>query len=425
MHDLRAIRDNPEAFDAGLRRRGLPARAQEVLALDRAWREVETIVQKAQAERNLLAKTIGAAKKSEVDATDLIRESNRLKEIETKGTEESVQRRVAIEILLASLPNLPAEDVPEGPDETANQLIRTVGRPPQFNFAPLAHEVIGDKLGMMDFARAAKLSGSRFVVLKSGLARLERALAQFMLDLHTREFGYTEIAPPMLVREETAYGTGNLPKAAEDMFQTTNGMWLIPTAEMPLTNLVAGDILDEKDLPLRFTAWTPCFRSEAGAAGKDTRGMIRVHQFQKVELVSIAKPEDSAAEHERMTSCAEEVLKQLGLAYRVMLLCSGDMGFAAQKTYDIEVWLPGQNTYREISSCSNCGAFQARRMNARYRPGGEKGTRPVHTLNGSALAVGRTMIAILENYQSHNGTVTIPPVLQPYMGGLEVIEPNG
>jgi seryl-tRNA synthetase len=257
------------------------------------------------------------------------------------------------------------------------------------------------------------------------LARLERALAQFMLDLHTREFGYTEIAPPMLVREETAYGTGNLPKAAEDMFQTTNGMWLIPTAEMPLTNLVAGDILDEKDLPLRFTAWTPCFRSEAGAAGKDTRGMIRVHQFQKVELVSIAKPEDSAAEHERMTSCAEEVLKQLGLAYRVMLLCSGDMGFAAQKTYDIEVWLPGQNTYREISSCSNCGAFQARRMNARYRPGGEKGTRPVHTLNGSALAVGRTMIAILENYQSHNGTVTIPPVLQPYMGGLEVIEPNG
>jgi seryl-tRNA synthetase len=285
--------------------------------------------------------------------------------------------------------------------------------------------VIGDKLGMMDFARTAKLSGSRFVVLKSGLARLERALAQFMLDLHTREFGYTEIAPPMLVREETAYGTGNLPKAAEDMFQTTNGMWLIPTAEMPLTNLVAGDILDEKDLPLRFTAWTPCFRSEAGAAGKDTRGMIRVHQFQKVELVSIAKPEDSAAEHERMTSCAEEVLKQLGLAYRVMLLCSGDMGFAAQKTYDIEVWLPGQNTYREISSCSNCGAFQARRMNARYRPGGEKGTRPVHTLNGSALAVGRTMIAILENYQSHNGTVTIPPVLQPYMGGLEVIEPNG
>jgi seryl-tRNA synthetase len=285
--------------------------------------------------------------------------------------------------------------------------------------------VIGEKLGMMDFARAAKLPGSRFVVLKSGLARLERALAQFMLDLHTSEFGYTEIAPPYLVREETAYGTGNLPKAAEDMFQTTNGMWLIPTAEMPLTNLVAGDILDEKDLPLRFTAWTPSFRSEAGAAGRDTRGMIRVHQFNKVELVSITKPQDSDAEHERMTACAEEVLKRLGLAYRVMLLSSGDMGFAAQKTYDIEVWLPQQGRYREISSCSNCGAFQARRMNARYRPAGEKGTRPVHTLNGSGLAVGRTMIAILENYQSHNGTVTIPPALQPYMGGLEVIEPNG
>ncbi len=326
------------------------------------------------------------------------------------------------------MPNLPADDVPEGADETANVLQRTVGQPPQFNFPPLAHEVIGEKLGMMDFARAAKLSGSRFVVLKSGLARLERALAQFMLDLHTGENGYTEIAPPYLVREETAYGTGNLPKAAEDMFQTTaasGGMWLIPTAEMPLTNLVAGEILDEKILPLRFTAWTPCFRSEAGAAGRDTRGMIRVHQFPKVELVSITKPEESVAEHERMTACAEEVLKRLGLAYRVMLLSSGDMGFAAQKTYDIEVWLPGQSAYREISSCSNCGAFQARRMGARYRPAGGKGTQPVHTLNGSGLAVGRTMIAILENYQQHDGTVTIPPVLRPYMGGMEVIAPDG
>ena len=425
MHDLRAIRDNPEAFDRGLAARGLPARAEEVLAFDRAWRDAETNVQDAQAARNQLSRDIGAAKKQGIDPTTIAKMIEGSRKLEADEVAKANEARKKIDELLAALPNLPAEDVPEGLDETANQLLRTVGRPPQFNFAPLAHEVIGDKLGMMDFARAAKLSGSRFVVLKSGLARLERALAQFMLDLHTREFGYTEIAPPMLVREETAYGTGNLPKAAEDMFQTTNGMWLIPTAEMPLTNLVAGDILDEKDLPLRFTAWTPCFRSEAGAAGKDTRGMIRVHQFQKVELVSIAKPEDSAAEHERMTSCAEEVLKQLGLAYRVMLLCSGDMGFAAQKTYDIEVWLPGQNTYREISSCSNCGAFQARRMNARYRPGGEKGTRPVHTLNGSALAVGRTMIAILENYQSHNGTVTIPPVLQPYMGGLEVIEPNG
>ncbi|HXO00669.1 MAG TPA: serine--tRNA ligase, partial [Stellaceae bacterium] len=328
--------------------------------------------------------------------------------------------------LLASLPNLPAEDVPEGPDETANVFLRIVGQPPQFNFAPLAHEVIGEKLGMMDFARAAKLSGARFVVLRGALARLERALAQFMLDWHTSDWGgYTEVAPPLLVREETAYGTGNLPKSAEDMFQTTNGMWLIPTAEMPLTNLVAGDILDEKDLPLRFTAWTPCFRSEAGAAGRDTRGMIRVHQFNKVELVSVTRPEDSAAEHERMTERAEKILQELGLAYRVMLLSSGDMGFAAQKTYDIEVWLPGQNAYREISSCSNCGPFQARRMNARYRPVGEKGTRPVHTLNGSGLAVGRTMIAILENYQRHDGTVTIPPALQPYMGGHQVIEPHG
>jgi seryl-tRNA synthetase len=278
---------------------------------------------------------------------------------------------------------------------------------------------------MMDFAAAAKLSGSRFVVLKGALARLERALAQFMLDLHTLEFGYTEIAPPYLVRDETAFGTGNLPKAAEDMFRTTDGMWLIPTAEMPLTNLVAGEILDETVLPLRFTAWTACFRSEAGAAGRDTRGMIRQHQFPKVELVSIARPEDSEAEHERMTACAEEVLKRLGLAYRVMLLSAGDMGFAARKTYDIEVWLPGQNAYREISSCSNCGPFQALRMKARVRPPGGKGTRPVHTLNGSGLAVGRTMIAVLENYQRADGTVAVPEALQAYMAGQKVIAPNG
>jgi seryl-tRNA synthetase len=428
MHDLRAIRDNPEAFDAGLNKRGLPARADEVLALDRAWRAAETKAQEAQATGNRLAREIGMAKKAGGDTAELMRQSAENKTAEANFVREAVEARKQIDELLATLPNLPADDVPEGPDETANVLQRTVGRPPQFNFAPLPHEAIGEKLGMMDFVRAAKLSGSRFVVLKGQLARLERAIAQFMLDLHTREFGYLEVAPPFLVRTETAYGTGNLPKAAEEMFQTTEasgGMWLIPTAEMPLTNLVAGEILDDKDLPLRFTAWTPCFRSEAGAAGRDTRGMIRVHQFPKVELVSIARPEESQAEHERMTACAEEVLKQLGLAYRVMLLSSGDMGFAAQKTYDIEVWLPGQNTYREISSCSNCGAFQARRMNARYRPAGQKGTRPVHTLNGSGLAVGRTMIAILENYQRHDGTVTIPPALQPYMAGLEVIEPDG
>ncbi|MBV8777058.1 MAG: serine--tRNA ligase, partial [Alphaproteobacteria bacterium] len=419
MHDPRAIRDNPQEFDRGLTRRGLPPRAQEVLTLDKEWRALETRLQEAQALGNRLARDIGMAKRAGGDAADLMRQSAENKAAEARFAEGSAAARKRIDELLAALPNLPAEDVPEGPDETANVLVRTVGKPPQFNFPPLPHEALGEKLGMMDFARAARLSGARFVLLKGGLARLERALAQFMLDLHTREFGYTEVAPPYLVREETAYGTGNLPKAAEDMFQTTGGLWLIPTAEMPLTNLVAGDVLDEKDLPLRYTAWTPCFRSEAGAAGRDTRGMIRVHQFNKVELVSVAKPEDSAAEHERMTACAEEVLKRLGLAYRVMLLSSGDMGFAAQKTYDIEVWLPGQNAYREISSCSNCGAFQARRMNARYRPAGEKGTRPVHTLNGSGLAVGRASIALLENYQRQDGTVAIPPALQPYMGGLE------
>jgi seryl-tRNA synthetase len=428
MHDLRFIRDNPEEFDRGLRRRGLPARAEEVLNLDREWRAAETRAQETQAERNRLGREVGAAKKrGETELRQNIREAMEQLQERDLAAEiaEVAALRTRIDKLLALLPNLPAPDVPEGPDETANVLIRTVGTPPQFNFAPLPHEALGEKLGMMDFGAAAKLSGSRFVVLKGALARLERALAQFMLDLHTQEFGYTEISPPYLVKRETAYGTGNLPKAEEDMFQTTNGMWLIPTAEMPLTNLVAGEILDEKTLPLRFTAWTPCFRSEAGAAGRDTRGMIRVHQFPKVELVSIAKPEDSAAEHDRMTTCAEAVLKRLGLAYRVMLLSSGDMGFAAQKTFDIEVWLPGQNAYREISSCSNCGAFQARRMNARYRPAGEKGTRPVHTLNGSGLAVGRAMIAILENYQRHDGTVAIPPALQPYMGGLQAIEPNG
>ena len=425
MHDLRAIRDNPEAFDTGLKKRGLPPRAGEVLALDREWRSLETEAQQSQATRNQLSREVGIAKKRGDPVDELLTTIDRRKDIEAATTARAAELRKQMDVLLAALPNLPAADVPEGPDETANIHVRSVGTPPQFNFPPLAHEAIGDKLGMMDFAAAAKLSGSRFVVLKGALARLERALAQFMLDLHTGEFGYTEIAPPYLVREETAYGTGNLPKAAEEMFQTTNGMWLIPTAEMPLTNLVAQEILDEKDLPLRFTAWTPSFRSEAGAAGRDTRGMIRVHQFHKVELVSIARPEDSAAEHERMTACAEEVLKRLGLAYRVMLLSSGDMGFAAEKTYDIEVWLPGQNAYREISSCSNCGAFQARRMNARYRPAGEKGTRPVHTLNGSGLAVGRALIAVLENYQRHDGSVTIPTALQPYLGGLDVIDLNG
>jgi len=333
--------------------------------------------------------------------------------------------RAEIDEILAGLPNLPTEDVPDGPDETANQVLRHHGEVPRFDYAPLPHETIGERLGVMDFVHAGKLSGSRFVVLRGALARLERALGQFMLDLHTTEFGYTEVSPPLLVRDAALFGTSQLPKFAEDQFRTTDGYWLIPTAEVPLTNLVSDEILDEGGLPLRYTAWTPCFRSEAGAAGKDTRGMIRQHQFEKVELVSITRPEDSGAEHERMTKCAEEVLKRLGLAYRVVLLSSGDMGFAAQKTYDLEVWLPGQGTYREISSCSNCGAFQAQRMKARYRPVGGKGTLPVHTLNGSGLAIGRTLIAILENFQRHNGAVAIPSVLQAYMGGQEIIEPDG
>jgi seryl-tRNA synthetase len=338
---------------------------------------------------------------------------------------EAARLRAEIDEILAELPNLPADEVPDGPDETTNQVLRQHGEPPRFDFRPLPHEAIGERLGLMDFARAGKLSGSRFVVLRGALARLERALGQFMLDLHTTEFGYTEVSPPLLVRDDAVFGTGQLPKFADDLFRTTDGYWLVPTAEVPLTNLVAGEVLDESTLPLRYTAWTPCFRSEAGAAGKDTRGMIRQHQFEKVELVSITRPEESAAEHERMTACAEEVLKRLGLAYRVVLLSTGDMGFAAQKTYDLEVWLPGQGAYREISSCSNCGAFQAQRMKARYRPAGGKGTLSIHTLNGSGLAIGRTLIAILENFQRHNGTVAVPPALQHYMAGQEVIEPCG
>jgi seryl-tRNA synthetase len=428
MHDLRWIRENPDAFDRGLARRNLPPGAEPILALDREWRALETAAQESQAARNRLSREIGAAKSRGEPVDELLRQVEGSKQTEAATAAKTAELRQQIDALLAGLPNLPAEEVPDGADETANQEIRRHGEPPRFNFDPLPHEAIGEKLGLMDFARAAKLSGSRFVVLKGTLARLERAIAHFMLDLHTGEFGYTEISPPLLVRDDVVFGTGQLPKQAEDMFRTTEetgGLWLIPTAEVPLTNLVAGEILDEAALPLRFTAWTPCFRSEAGAAGKDTRGMLRQHQFEKVELVSITRPEESEAEHERMTHCAEEVLKRLGLSYRVMLLSSGDMGFAARKTYDLEVWLPAQNTYREISSCSNCGAFQALRMKARYRPSGGKGTQPVHTLNGSGLAVGRTMIAILENYQRHDGTVAIPEALQPYMGGQQLIVGNG
>jgi len=431
MHDLRWIREHPQDFDRGLARRGLPPGADEILALDRLWRAAETRVQEAQARRNRVAREIGAAKKRGEDITLLLHQTTEDRETESRAGAEAAELRARIDEILASLPNLAAEEVPDGLDETANRVLRHHGEPSRFppdwdpGVAPLSHEGVGERLGMMDFVRAGKLSGSRFVVLSGTLARLERALGQFMLDLHTTEFGYTEVSPPLLVRDDAVFGTSQLPKFAEDLFRTTEGYWLIPTAEVPLTNLVAGELLEEAALPLRYTAWTPCFRSEAGAAGKDTRGMIRQHQFEKVELVSITRPEDSAAEHERMTSCAEEVLKRLGLAYRVVLLSTGDTGFASQKTYDIEVWLPGQGVYREISSCSNCGAFQALRMKARYRPAEGKGTLPVHTLNGSGLAIGRALIAILENFQRHNGAVALPPVLQPYMGGQEVIEPDG
>ncbi|MGH7125707.1 MAG: serine--tRNA ligase [Stellaceae bacterium] len=421
MFDLKWIRDNPEAFDKGLARRGLPAQSPEILRLDKTWRETQTEAERVQAERNRLSKEIGAAKAKGQDVGTILKEVATSKDRQAALEAEAAGRYREVEAALASLPNIPADDVPDGRDADANREVRRHGTQPTFAFKPRDHGEIGEGLGLMDFARAGKLSGARFVVLRGQLARLERAIGQFMIDIHTRESGYTEISPPLLIRDEAVYGTGSLPKFADDLFRTTTGLWLIPTAEVPLTNLVADEIVEEAQLPMRFTAWTACFRSEAGAAGKDTRGMIRQHQFYKVELVSIAHPEHSDEELERKTSCAEEVLKRLGLAYRVMLLCTGDMGFASRKTYDIEVWLPGQNAYREISSCSNCGDFQARRMKARFRPKEGKGTRFVHTLNGSGLAVGRTLIAVLENYQQGNGTVAVPEALKPYMDGLEVI----
>ena len=423
MLDLKWIRENPEAFDAARARRGLPPMAPDILKLDARRREVQTELQQMQARRNAASKEVGAAKakKDEAAAARLMAEVTALKDRIQAGEEEDRQLGQQLDDLLAALPNMPAADVPDGKDANDNRELRRHGAPRQFAFAAREHDAIGEALGLMDFENAARISGARFVVLKGALARLERAIGQFMLDLHTGEFGYTEVSPPLLVRDEAVYGVGQLPKFAEDLFRTDNGYWLIPTAEVSLTNLVRDQILDDATLPLRFTAQTACFRSEAGAAGKDTRGMIRQHQFMKVELVSVATPEQSAAEHERMTACAEEVLKRLGLPFRTIVLCTGDMGFASQKTYDIEVWLPGQNAYREISSCSNCGDFQARRMRARCRAQGAKQARFVHTLNGSGLAVGRTLIAVLENYQEADGSVAVPDALRPYMGGLNRI----
>jgi seryl-tRNA synthetase len=426
VFDIKWIRDNPEKFDAKLAARKLPPQSAELIALDEERRAHVTKLQDAQARRNAASKEIGAAKaaKDEAKANALMAEVAALKDQLAKGEEEERALDSKLRDALSVIPNLPLDDVPLGKDEKDNVEVRKVGEPPKLAGInkPLQHFEIGERLGLMDFATAAKISGARFVVLKGALARLERAIGAFMLDLHTTEFGYTENVVPLLVKDHAAYGTGNLPKFAEDLFQTVNGFWLIPTAEVSLTNFVREEILDEAKLPMRLTAQTPCFRSEAGAAGKDTRGMIRQHQFTKVELVSITTPEESLAEHERMTACAEEVLKRLGLPFRTILLCTGDMGFASQKTYDIEVWLPGENTYREISSCSVCGDFQARRMNARYKPKGGKETRFVHTLNGSGLAVGRTLIAVLENYQQADGSVVVPEVLRPYMGGLAKIE---
>ncbi len=426
MFDVRWIRENPESFDAGLAKRGLEARSSEILRLDEARRGHIAKLQDAQTRRNDASKQIGAAKGSGDDAAaqSLIAEVAELKSFIQGGEEEERRLTEDLDGLLAALPNLPLDDVPVGADEAANLEHRVAGDIPDFDFEPRQHFEIGETLGLMDFETAARISGARFVVLKGALARLERALAAFMLDLQTNENGYLEVQPPFLVRPDALFGTSQLPKFAEDLFRTTDDKWLIPTAEVPLTNMVRETIVDEGDLPLRFTAHTPCFRSEAGSAGKDTRGMFRQHQFTKVELVSITTPEQSDAELERMLSCAEEVLKRLELPYRVVVLSTGDMGFGARKTYDIEVWLPGQNQYREISSCSVCGDFQARRMQARYRPQEGKGTSFVHTLNGSGLAVGRTLIAVLENYQMSDSSVRIPDALKPYMPGIVSLEPS-
>jgi len=424
MHDIKAIRDNPDAFDRPWSAKGRSGAAAEAVKLDAQLRAAQTALQEAQAKRNESSKLIGMAKakKDEAEAQRLMAEVETLKGVMATASEEEAMVGGKLKDLLASLPNIPAPEVPEGEDEAGNVEQRRWGDakalPAGKLNAPKDHVDLGAALGGMDFEAAARMSGARFVVLKKDIARLERALGQFMLDLQTVEHGYTEVSPPVLVKDEALFGTGQLPKFAEDLFRTTGDHWLIPTAEVSLTNLVREQITAEEELPLRLTALTHCFRSEAGASGRDTRGMIRQHQFQKVELVSITTPDQSEAEHERMVECAETVLKKLELPFRTMLLCTGDMGFGAKKTYDLEVWLPSQNTYREISSCSNCGDFQARRMDARFKKAGEKGTQYVHTLNGSGLAVGRTLVAVLENYQDEGGRIHIPAVLQSYMGGI-------
>ncbi|MBL4638988.1 MAG: serine--tRNA ligase [Kordiimonadaceae bacterium] len=423
MFDLKFIRENPEAFDAGMKRRGEEPQSAIILALDVDHRALATEAQTAQARRNEASKLIGKAKAqgNEDEAQALMAEVAELKSRLTTLADDERELGEKLNTLLMSLPNLMHDDVPDGADEDDNEEVRTWGAIPKFDFEVKEHFDLGESLGLMDFERAAKLSGSRFVVLRGGLARLERAIGQFMIDLHTSEHAYEEVFAPAMVRDTALYGTGQLPKFGEDAFQTNTGHWLIPTSEVTLTNLHSGEILDEATLPIRFTSLSQCFRAEAGSAGRDTRGMIRQHQFEKVELVSITTPEQSDEELERKTACAEEVLRRLHLPYRVVKLCAGDIGFGARRTYDIEVWLPGQDRFREISSCSVMGDFQARRMKMRCRPKGEKKTRFVHTLNGSGLAVGRTLVAIMENYQQADGSVRVPEVLRSYMGGVDVI----
>ncbi len=421
MFDIKWIRDHPEDFDNALKERGVEPISTSVLELDEKKRKNQTELQTLQNDRNTKSKDIGRLKSQGESADDLMREVADIKNKMTSLEGEVESLGVQLKSMLASLPNILSDDVPSGKSEEDNVEIRSWGEASSLSFDAKEHYELGEALGLMDFERAAKLSGSRFVVLQGGLARLDRALTQFMLDTHTSEFGYLETQPPFLVRDHVLFGTGQLPKFSEDLYKTAEDQWLIPTAEVPLTNLHSDEIIDADNLPLRFTAYTPCFRSEAGAAGRDTKGMLRQHQFMKVELVSIVKQEDGEAEHERMTKAAETILQRLEIPYRVMLLCSGDTGFSAKKTYDIEAWLPGQGEYREISSCSYCGDFQARRMKMRYREKDQKQTIYAHTLNGSGLALGRTLIAVMENYQQEDGSILVPEVLKPYMGGLDKI----
>ncbi|MDR1982249.1 MAG: serine--tRNA ligase [Holosporaceae bacterium] len=423
MHDIKAIRDNPEFFDVAMKNRNSSALSSAIIDWDAKKRQVISQLQQMQSRRNEIASIIGNAKKQGKSTSALEQEASNVKQTVLSLEKKESKLSSQLNEILSSIPNIPLGDVPVGKDETDNKCIRTVGDPPKFNFKPKSHYEIGEALGMIDFSAAVKISGSRFTVLKDQIAKLERALKNFMLNVHTQEFGYEEISVPFLVNPECMYGTGQLPKFADDSFSTTDGRWLIPTSEVPLTNMVRDMVIPTSKLPIRMTAYSACFRSEAGAAGRDNRGMIRNHQFSKVELVSIVHPEKGKEELERMTNAAETILKKLGLAYRVMLLSTGDMGFSAEKTYDLEVWIPSEDTYREISSCSLCGQFQARRMSARYKNGSERGF--VSTLNGSGLAIGRTIVAILENYQLANGKVTIPEVLVPYMNGIRELGKDG